>query len=68
MACKFTLQPLRRYDVKPPKKPLKRNLLFDMHCLEKNKKAQMSSIQRSQDYQSVTLPLRHTFTCNNDNN
>jgi hypothetical protein len=30
MARKFTLQPLRRYDVKPPKKPQKRSLPFDM--------------------------------------
>ncbi len=37
MARKFTLQPLRRYDVKPPKKTHKRNLPLDMPCHEKTK-------------------------------
>ncbi len=37
MASKFTLQPLRRYDVKPPKNRRKRNLPFDMPSLELTK-------------------------------
>ncbi len=36
MARKFTLQPLRRYDVKPPEKQHKRNITFDEPCLQKN--------------------------------
>jgi hypothetical protein len=37
MARKFPLPPLHRYDVKPSKKPHKRNLPFDMPCPEKTK-------------------------------
>jgi hypothetical protein len=37
MARKFTLQTLRRYDVKPPKKQHKRNFTFDLPCLQKAK-------------------------------
>jgi hypothetical protein len=68
MAHKFTLQSLRRYDVKPPKKPYKPNLPFDMPCLEKTKQHRWGLIQRSQDHQTGTLPLRHTSTCKIDNN
>jgi hypothetical protein len=53
VARKFTLQPLR----KPPKKPHKRNLPFDMSCFEKTKQHRSGSIQRSLDEQSVTLHL-----------
>ncbi len=35
MARSFTLQPLRRYDVKPPKKQHKRNVTLDAPCLQK---------------------------------
>jgi hypothetical protein len=52
MARKFTLQPLRRYDVKPPKKQDKRKLLFDMPGLEKTKEHRWGSNQQSLDFQS----------------
>jgi hypothetical protein len=37
MARKLMRQPLRRYDVKPPKKQNQRNFTFDAPCLQKVK-------------------------------
>ncbi len=70
MARRFTLQPLRRYDVKPPKKTAQAycNLPFDMQCYEKTIQHRLDSIQRSLDPQSETLPLRHAYTCEISNN
>jgi hypothetical protein len=68
MARKFTLQPLRRYDVKPLKKPHKRNLPLDMPCHEKTKQHSWGSTQRSLAFKSVILPLRHTYTRIRSNN
>jgi hypothetical protein len=63
MARKFTFQLLRRYEVKPPKKPHTSNLPLDIPCLEQNKQHRWGSIQRSLDIQSVPLSLRHSYTC-----
>jgi hypothetical protein len=62
MGRKFTLQPLRRYDVKPPEKIHMFNITFDMPmpCLEKTEQQMWDSTQRSLDFQPVTLPLRHS--------
>ncbi len=62
MARKFTLQPLRRYDVKPPGKQHKRNFTFDAPCLQKVKEHRMGSKQYPLDSQPETLPMRHSDT------
>jgi hypothetical protein len=59
MARNFTLQPLRRYDAKPPEKRLKRNLTFDAPCLQKTNQHTLGANLGSQP---DTLPMRHTFT------
>jgi hypothetical protein len=63
MARKFTLQPLRRYSVKLPKKPHKRNLMFDAPCLQKYNHHMLSANHESLVSQH-TLQMRHPDTDN----
>jgi hypothetical protein len=62
MARKFTLQPLRRYDVKPPEKTAQ-DLTFEVSCLQKTNQQTPGLIQVPLGPQPDTLPMRHTFTC-----
>ncbi len=51
------LQRARLVYGKALKKPHKGNLPFGMPCLEKSEQHRPGSIQRSLDFQSVTLPI-----------
>jgi hypothetical protein len=60
MARKSTLQPLRRYDVKPPEKTAQAYLMFDAQCLQKTYQHTLGSNQGPLDPQPDTQPMRHT--------
>ncbi len=65
MAHKFTLQPLRRYDIKPLEKPHKHNIKFDPTGLQETYQHVLGSYQGPLDPQPDTLPMRHTYTYTN---
>jgi hypothetical protein len=60
MALKFTLQPLRRYDVKPPEKN-RTSVIFEAACLQKTDQHRLGANLVPLDPQPVTLPMRHSY-------